>query len=124
MDVYCVYDCLTYNNIGIPATPTFGVLTSGPNPGEVTIQIKTIASGVGSLSQGFQFNIIPVRDGVKESTRVFVLNDYQSGDLEKITVHDLLGGQSYVLKATAVNHYGTSDTATSLLITTLPGKFM
>ena len=97
------------------------MLTSGPNHGEVTIQIKTIAAGVSSPSQGFQFNIIPVRDGVKERTRVFVLNDYQSGEFEKITVHDLLEGQSYILKATALNLYGTSHTATSPFITTLPG---
>ena len=112
---------MTYNNIGIPATPQFGVLTSGPEPGEVTIQIKTIASGVSSPSQGFQFNIIPVRDGVEETLQEFVRNEYQSGEFETITVHDLEGGQRYTFKATAMNLFGTSDIATSLFITTLPG---
>ena len=55
---------------------------------------------------------------------MFVLNNYQSGEFEKITVHDILEGQSYVFKATAVNLYGTSHTETSLLITTMPGKCM
>ena len=96
--------------IGIPATPIFGNLTSGRSPGEVTIQIKTIASGVSSTSQGFQFNIIPVliRDRVQERSRGFIRTEYQSGEFETINVGDLEQGQTYTFKATAMNFFGTS----------------
>ena len=109
--------------LGIPATPSFGELTPGPDPGEVTIQIKTIASGVSSLSQRFQFNIIPVRDGVEETLQEFVRNDYQSGEFETITVRDLVPGENYTFNATAINFYGTSDAAISRLISTSTGDF-
>ena len=100
--------------IGIPARPIFGKLISGPNSGEVTIQIKTIASGIDNVSQGFQFNIIAVRDGVKlGNVREFVLNDYRSGHFETIVFSDLEQGQYYTFSATAVNVYGTSDVANS-----------
>ena len=111
--------------LGIPATPSFGELTPGPEPGEVTIQIKTIASGVSSPSQGFQFNIIPVRDGVEETLQKFVRNDYQSGEFETLTVRDLVPGENYMytFNATATNFYGTSDAAISRLISMSAGDF-
>ena len=93
------------------------MLTTGPNSGEVTIEIKTIASGVSSSSQGFQFNIIPVRDGVEGTPQEFVRNDYQSGQLETLVVRDLEQGQSYTFSATAMNFYGTSDATNSAFVT-------
>ena len=93
------------------------MLTSGPEAGEVTIEIKTIASGVSSSSQGFQFNIIPVRDGVEETLQEFVHNDYQSGQLETLIVRELEQGQSYTFSATAMNFYGTSDATNSRFVT-------
>ena len=92
-------------------------MTPGPEPGEVTIQIKTIASGVSSPSQGFQFNIIPVRDGVEEISQVFVRDQYQSGEFEMLTVTSLEQGQRYTFSATAMNFYGTSDATNSAFVT-------
>ena len=92
-------------------------MTSGPNPGEITIQIKTIASGVDRSSQGFQFNIIPVRDGVEGNVREFPRGNYQSGEFETLVVRDLKQGQSYTFSATAMNFYGTSEVQNSAFVT-------
>ena len=91
-------------------------MTSGPNSGEVTIQIKTLASGVDNVSPWFQFNIVPINaDGVEESRREFVhyMFNYQNNKFETITVRDLEQGQSYTFSATATNIYGTSEVANS-----------
>ena len=93
-------------------------MTSGPNPGEVTIQIKTIASGVDHPSQGFQFNIIPVRNGIEGNVREFPRGNYQSGEFETLVVRELEQGQSYTFSATAMNFYGTSEVQNSAFVTT------
>ena len=47
----CTYYSFIRNFLGIP----------GPDPGQVTIQIKTVASGVSDpAAQGFAFVIVPV----------------------------------------------------------------
>ena len=89
--------------------PSFGDLTPGPDPGQVTIQIKTIASGVSDpAAQGFAFVIVPVLgitpgDGIR-----FPLPNYQSNMFETIIVRDLIPGESYTFSATAVNFFGKS----------------
>ena len=98
---------------GRPASPQFGDLTSGPGEGEVTIQIKTVASGVDSSSPQFQFNIVPVLDGVERSMREFVHIDYVSGTFETVTITDLEPGSSYIFRATVVNSFGSSETENS-----------
>ena len=92
-------------------------MTPGPNPGEVTIQIKTIASGVDDPSQGFQFNIIPVRDGIEGNVKEFPLGNYQSGEFETLVVRELEQGQSYTFSATAMNFYGSSEVQNSAFVT-------
>ena len=62
----CLYDCLQ----GVPRVPVFGELLFGPGNGEVTLQIKTLASGVNNSAHGFHFLIAPVLDG--DILRVFV----------------------------------------------------
>ena len=104
---------------GRPTLPQFGVLTSGPNEGEITIQIKTDASGVDSTSDSrqFQFNVVPVLSGIEGDRREFVNNDYVSGTFETVTVTDLEPGQTYTFSATAVNSFGTSVTSNSHFVT-------
>ena len=46
---------IIYFHTGRPATPTFGGLLFGPNAGEITIMIKTRASGIDGTSQLFGF---------------------------------------------------------------------
>ena len=118
--VWCDCTCELTNYInfqGVPAQPSFGELTPGPNPGEVTIQIKTVASGVDSPSQGFQFNIIPVQNGNEGNVREFPRGNYQSGEFETLVVRELEQGQHYTFSATAMNFYGTSDVQNSASIT-------
>ena len=92
-------------------------MTPGVNEREVTIQIKTVASGVDSASRQFQFNIFPVLCGVEGERREFVRNDYVSGTFETVTITDLEPGESYTFSATAVKSYGTSETANSGFVT-------
>ena len=104
---------------GRPALPQFGDLTSGSHEGEVTIQIKTVASGVdsSSISRQFQFNIVPVLSGVEGERREFIRNDYVSGTFETVTITNLEPGERYTFSANAVNSFGTSDTANSGFVT-------
>ena len=104
--------------LGKPFRPTFGDLTSGPRDTDVMIEIKTVASGVEQGSQeSFQFNIFPVRSGVKEDAIIFMRNDYESGTLLTVTVEGLTLGESYTFSATAENRYGVSEVANSGFIT-------
>ena len=65
---YYVFTCtyiIIFLLLGIPAAPTFGELTAGADPGQVTIQIKTVASGLSDRgAQGFEFILVPITDGV------------------------------------------------------------
>ena len=122
MSIYLVHVCQNYVislTTGQPALPQFGDLMSGPQEGEVTIQIKTVASGIDSNSTSwqFQFNIVPVLSGVEGEKREFVRNDYVSGTFEIVTITDLEPGKSYAFSATAVNCFGTSETAHSAFVT-------
>ena len=102
---------------GIPVRPNFGTLQSGPNAGEVTLQIGTPASGVKSAAQEFAFIITPVLGGVRLESMKYNRSNYISGRLEAIVVSGLMGGQTYTFSATAVNTFGTSEATTSLPIT-------
>ena len=85
----------------------------GPDSGVITVQIKTIASGVNTPSQGFQFRITPILAGVRQASRQFQFPLYTSGELVSIRVVQLEPGASYVFIATAMNNYGTSAAAIS-----------
>ena len=108
-----------YQISGHSALPQFGDLTPGPNEGEVTIQIKAVASEVdsNSASQQFRFSIVPVLNGVEGRMRESIQNDYVSGTFKTITITDLMPGQSYTFSATAVNSFGSSETENSGFVT-------
>ena len=89
--------------------PIFGPLMSGPNPGEVVLMIKTVASGTNDTRQLFHFSIAPMVDGIKGSETVFPIPDYQSGHYETVTMEGLEQGRSYVFFAVAANIYGRSE---------------
>ena len=94
--------------------PSFGELTAGPDPGQVTIQIKTVASGLSDRdARGFEFILIPILDGVPGNELRFPRPDYQSGTFETILVSNLSPGESYTFIATVVNFFGISSPANS-----------
>ena len=100
--------------LGIPAEPSFGELTSGPNPGQVTIQIKTIASGVSDpAAQGFAFVIVPVLGSTPANGIRFPRPNYQSNMFETIMIGDLTPGETYTFSATAVSDFGVSTSGNS-----------
>lgn len=102
---------------GQPVTPTFGPLMSGPNPGEVTIMIRTVASGINDTEQGFRFIVAPVIGGVKGSEIAFPFPDYQSGQFETVIIENLEQGKSYIFYAVAANIFARSEPAYSPSIT-------
>ena len=93
--------------------PMFGEVMPGPNAGEVTIMIKTAASGVDNPSQAFGFVITPVLDGVEGDSIPYLFLNYLSGTLETIVVSGLEEGERYTFNATATNTFGTSEAVTS-----------
>ena len=105
------------NFTGLPAMPMLGELLSGSGTGEVTVMIKTVASGIEDPSQVFWFVIIPYTDTTEEKTVPHVIPNYQSGTFAKIIVSGLDQGERYRFNATAVNMFGASEVATSNLIT-------
>jgi hypothetical protein len=88
-------------------------LTTGPNSGVITVEIKTVASGVNSRDQGFRFNITPVLDGNRQPDKIFEFPYYVSGELVSIVVGQLTPGESYTFSATAMNTFGNSTSANS-----------
>ena len=97
--------------------PSFGELTAGPDPGQVTIQIKTVASGLSDRdARGFEFVLVPILDGVSGNELRFPRPNYQSGTLETITISNLSPGQNYTFIATAVNFFGISSPANSAAV--------
>ena len=105
---------LYHNFLGIPVAPSFGELTSGPNPGQVTIQIKTVASGVSDpATQGFAFVIVPVLGSTPANELKFPRPNYQSNMFETIVIGDLIPGESYTFSATAVSDLGVSTSGNS-----------
>ena len=99
--------------LGVPRTPQFGRVLSGSRVGEVTVEIKTVASGVNSRDQRFQFILTPVLDVNVLDPIPYDRFDYMSGVLEPITVSGLEPGRIYAFSATAVNIFGISGTANS-----------
>ena len=81
--------------------------------GEIIIQLKTVASGVNSRDQDFNFIIIPVLSGIEQTERTFAFPAYMSGGFVSITVNKLQPGANYIFSATAMNIFGTSGSANS-----------
>lgn len=103
-----------YACTGVPRDPQFGdSIVSGPGSGEVTLEIKTIASGVDDPNQEFRFVITPVLDGEILDPIRFDFPNYQSGVLESISVNGLEPGKSYTFSVTAMNRFGMSGPANS-----------
>ena len=100
---------------GIPATPQFGDLITGPGSGRIVIQIKTVFPGISNTFHGFQFRITPVLAGVEQMERSFEFPDYVSGKFVTITVDQLQPGMNYTFSASAMNIFGTSGSADSPL---------
>lgn len=98
---------------GVPAEPQFGGLITGPRSGEITVQIKTVASGVNLREQGFHFSITPILQGFRQHERTFEFFDYMSGELVSIVVDRLQPGEKYTFVATAMNVFGNSTPANS-----------
>ena len=99
--------------LGVPREPQFGDVEPGSRVGEITLEIKTVASGVGSASQRFQFIITPVLDGNILDPISYDKFDYQSGEFESVTVTGLEPGRSYTFSATAMNIFGMSGATNS-----------
>ena len=95
---------------------------SGPSTGEVSIMIKTVASGVNCTQHQFRFVIVPIQDGVEERGRELSLPNYQSGKFETVLIGDLQQGKSYLFSGVAVNIFGASEQAHSSSIT-LEGRY-
>ena len=88
-------------------------MTIGPGSGQITIPIKTVASGVNNPVHGFQFRLTPVLVGVEQMERSFAFPEYTSGQFVTITVDQLQPGMSYSFSATAMNTFGTSESISS-----------
>ena len=85
----------------------------GPGAGEITVLIKTIASGVSSPGHRFRFLIIPILNCTSQDQRQFDFPDYVSGEFVSIVVSGLEQGRSYTFSATATNIFGSSVPASS-----------
>ena len=88
-------------------------MTTGPRSGEITVQIKTVASGVNLPEQGFHFNVTPVLLGIRQPEKTFEFPIYMSGELVSVVVDQLQPGASYTFSATAMNIFGNSTPANS-----------
>lgn len=93
--------------------PSFEAVTSGPNTGEVTVTIKTVASGVNSSQHQFRFIITPIVGGIDGEEMDFLFPDYQSGQFETIVIRGLQPGKNYIFSGVAANIFGRSDAAYS-----------
>ena len=108
--------CIAHNTQGVPAVPLFETLITGPDAGQITIRVKTIASGASGVSspdQGFCFLITPVLDGRRQDQRRFDFPEYVSGEFVSIIVGGLEKGRSYTFNAMATNVFGSSESASS-----------
>ena len=86
---------------------------SGPGAGEVTVMIKTVASGVEDPSQVFWFVITPIRDDVMGQSTSYFSRNYKRGQFIKVVMDGLDPGETYVFNATATNVFGHSESVTS-----------
>ena len=77
--------------LGVPITPQFGVLTTGPSSGVITVQTKTVSSGVDMPVQEFNFRITPalIAGGIRQPERQFDFPNYMSGQFVSIAVDNL-----------------------------------
>ena len=98
---------------GVPAVPMIRDVTSGPGAGQVTVEIRTVASGVDNPEQDFQFVITPDLGGVNQDSRSFPRPTYESGQYIALPVDGLKQGSVYTFSATATNIFGASESATS-----------
>ena len=101
--------------IGRPAMPMFGTVESS-STGEVTITIRTVASGVNDPHHQFRFIIAPIADGVKGHEIEYPFPGYQSGHFETVIIERLEQGESYIFSAIATNAFGNSEPAYSASI--------
>ena len=102
---------------GLPATPVFGYLVSGPKGGEITLTVQSPVSGIDEqFSEVFWFVITPTQDGIEGESISHLSVNYQSGTFETIVIDGLEEGESYMFNATAANMYGSSLTSTSISI--------
>ena len=107
----------TASNIGVPATPVFGHLVSGPKGGEIILTLQSPASGIDTqYSKVFWFVITPIHNEIEGESVPHLSLNYQSGTVETIIIDGLEEGESYMFNATAVNIYGSSLTAMSIPI--------
>ena len=95
----------------------YGELTSGPGAGEVTLMIKTAASGIEDPSQVFWFVITAYTDTTEGESIPHLIPNYQSGTFATIIVSGLEPRERYRFNATAANMFGASEMATSNSIT-------
>ena len=102
-----------YVHLGHPRSPEFGELISGPGAGEVTIMIKTVASGLSDSDRGFRFVLTPVLNNIELDIRSYSFPEYTSGQFETILVTDLQERMFYTFIATAMNSLGSSGLANS-----------
>lgn len=93
--------------------PEVGALISGPSVGQVTLQMKTAASGINSSLQGFQFIVTPVLDGRNLSSIQYSFPDYHSDVFISVSVSGLEEGKAYTFCVTAMNIFGTSKVTKS-----------
>ena len=108
---------ITLYSTGRPAPPMFGELISGPGDGEVTVMIKTVASGLEDPLQVFWFVITPYTDSSEGETVPHLIPNYQSGTFATIIVGGLEQDARYRFNATAANMLGASGVATSNFVT-------
>lgn len=94
---------------GVPAVPEFGSLARGRRVGEINIQIRTVASGVNSPNEQFRFVIAIVFAGITLSEKSFDFSEYQNGQFVSIPIGGIKEGASYILRATATNIFGSSE---------------
>ena len=99
--------------LGRPVVPSFGTIVSGLNTGEVTLMIKTVASGVNGSQHQFRFTITPIVDGIDGEKKDFPFPDYQSGQFETLVIRGLQPGKNYIFSGVAANIFGRSESAYS-----------
>ena len=83
------------------------------NVGEVTLHVKTAASGVNSSLQNFQFIVTPVLNDQNLSSIQYSFPDYQNGVFVSVSVSGLKEEEVYTFCVTAMNVFGTSKVAKS-----------
>ena len=81
----------------------------GHRVGEINVQIRTVASGVASPNEQFRFVIVVVSDGITLSEKSFDFFEYNNGQFVSIPIGGLEEGRSYIIRGTATNIFGSSE---------------